>query len=228
MSPRSRSLESSSWRRTDEPRSPWRKCWASPWRPNPRRPERLASLFKRVLVGKPIATSEEGHQRLPKTIALAVFASDAISSTAYAGEEVLRVLIPAAGLQVALDRLVPISIIVMVLLVIVVTSYRQTLFAYPNGGGAYIVAKDNLGETPALVAGASLLVDYILTVAVSISAGVAAIISAHESWADYRVTICVACVGVMMIMNLRGIKESGRIFAGPTYVYIIALAILCG
>ena len=186
----------------------------------------MASLLKRVLVGKPIATSEEGHQRLPKTIALAVFASDAISSTAYAGEEVLRVLIPAAGLQVALDRLVPISIIVMVLLVIVVTSYRQTLFAYPSGGGAYIVAKDNLGETPALVAGASLLVDYILTVAVSISAGVAAIISTRQEWADYRVSICLACVVLMMVMNLRGVKESGRVFAGPTYVYVFALTAL--
>jgi amino acid transporter len=188
----------------------------------------LASLLKRVLVGKPIATSEEGHQRLPKTIALAVFASDAISSTAYAGEEVLRVLIPAAGLQVALDRLVPISVVVMILLVIVVTSYRQTLFAYPSGGGAYIVAKDNLGETPALVAGASLLVDYILTVAVSISAGVAAIISTRQEWADYRVGICLGCVVLMMVMNLRGVKESGRVFAGPTYVYIFALTALIG
>ena len=186
----------------------------------------MPSITKRLLVGRPIATSEEGHQRLPKTIALAVFASDAISSTAYAGEEVLRVLIPYGGLQAGLDKLVPISIIVMILLAIVVTSYRQTLFAYPNGGGAYIVAKDNLGETPSLVAGASLLVDYILTVAVSISAGVAAIISTHQGWADYRVAICLACVVVMMMMNLRGVKESGRIFAGPTYVYIFALSIL--
>jgi len=188
----------------------------------------LASLVKRVLVGKPIATSEEGHQRLTKVIALAVFASDAISSTAYAGEEVMLVLLPFATVEQSLNVLLPISFVVMGLLAIVVTSYRQTLFAYPSGGGAYIVAKDNLGEIPALVAGASLLVDYILTVAVSISAGVAAIISAHESWADYRVTICLACVGVMMIMNLRGVKESGRIFAGPTYIYIVGLTALCG
>ena len=188
----------------------------------------MPSIVKRLLVGKPIATSEEGHQRLPKVIALAVFASDAISSTAYAGEEVMLVLLPIATVQQSLNVLLPISFVVMVLLAIVVTSYRQTLFAYPSGGGAYIVAKDNLGETPALVAGASLLVDYILTVAVSISAGVAAIISAHESWADYRVTICIACVGVMMIMNLRGVKESGRVFAGPTYIYVFALACLCG
>jgi amino acid transporter len=188
----------------------------------------LPSLIKRVLVGKPIATSEEGHQRLAKVIALAVFASDAISSTAYAGEEVMLVLLPFATVQQSLNVLLPISFVVMGLLAIVVTSYRQTLFAYPSGGGSYIVSKDNLGEIPALVAGASLLVDYILTVAVSISAGVAAIISAHESWADYRVTICLACVGVMMIMNLRGVKESGRVFAGPTYIYIVALACLCG
>src|SRR5215475_6209645 len=173
----------------------------------------MASIIKRVLVGRPLASAEEAHQRLPKTIALPVFASDAISSTAYATEEILLVLIPAAGLSVALSKLVPIAIVVVILLAIVVTSYRQTVFAYPNGGGSYIVSRENLGETPALVAGASLLVDYILTVAVSISAGVAAIISAHESWADYRVTICLACVGVMMIMNLRGVKESGRVFA---------------
>jgi amino acid transporter len=188
----------------------------------------LASILKRLLVGRPLATSEEGHQRLAKVIALAVFASDAISSTAYAGEEVMLVLLPVATVEQSLNVLLPISFVVMVLLAIVVTSYRQTLFAYPNGGGSYIVSRENLGELPSLVAGSSLLVDYILTVAVSISAGVAAIISAHESWADYRVTICLACVAVMMLMNLRGVKESGRIFAGPTYVYIVGLSILCG
>lgn len=188
----------------------------------------MPSITKRLLVGKPIATSEEGHQRLAKVIALAVFASDAISSTAYAGEEVMLVLLPVATVEQSLNVLLPISIVVMILLAIVVTSYRQTLFAYPNGGGSYIVSKENLGETPSLVAGASLLVDYILTVAVSISAGVAAIISAHQEWHDYRVPICLACVGVMMLMNLRGVKESGRIFAGPTYIYILALALLCG
>ena len=188
----------------------------------------MPSITKRLLVGKPIATSEEGHQRLPKVIALAVFASDAISSTAYAGEEVMLVLLPVATVQQSLNVLLPISIVVMLLLAIVVTSYRQTLFAYPNGGGSYIVSKENLGETPSLVAGASLLVDYILTVAVSISAGVAAIISAHQAWDAYRVPICLGCVAVMMIMNLRGVKESGRVFAGPTYIYIVALALLCG
>src|SRR3954454_10859014 len=125
----------------------------------------MPSTIKRFLVGKPLASADEGHQRLGKLIALAVFASDAISSTAYAGEEGLLVLLPVASIETSLNVLVPISIVVMVLLAIVVTSYRQTLFAYPNGGGSYIVSRDNLGEAPSLVAGASLLVDYILTVA---------------------------------------------------------------
>src|SRR5690348_9190931 len=167
----------------------------------------MASTLKRFLVGRPIPTADEGHQRLTKIIALAVFASDAISSTAYAGEEVLLVLLPVATVGQSLNTLLPISIIVMALLAIVVTSYRQTLFAYPNGGGSYIVSRENLGEVPSLVAGASLLVDYILTVAVSISAGVAAIVSTKQEWADYRVAICIACVVVMTVMNLRGVKE---------------------
>ncbi|MEO7557172.1 MAG: APC family permease [Acidimicrobiales bacterium] len=186
----------------------------------------MVSSLKRLLVGRPLASADEGHQRLPKLIALAVFASDAISSTAYAGEEVLLVVLPVATVEQSLNTLLPISIIVMVLLAIVVTSYRQTLFAYPSGGGSYIVSKENLGETPSLVAGASLLVDYILTVAVSISAGVAAIVSTKPEWADHRVAICLGCVVLMMVLNLRGVKESGRIFAGPTYIYIVALSIL--
>ncbi|MEY2436259.1 MAG: hypothetical protein QOF97_1095 [Acidimicrobiaceae bacterium] len=185
----------------------------------------MASILKRVLVGKPIPTADEGHQRLIKIIALAVFASDAISSTAYAGEEILLVLVPVAGLR-SLDYLIPISIVVVILLAIVVTSYRQTLFAYPSGGGSYIVSRENLGETPSLVAGASLLVDYILTVAVSISAGIAAIISANQDWVGARVPLCIGCVVVMMLLNLRGVKESGRIFAGPTYIYMFALGSL--
>src|SRR3954449_2930254 len=152
----------------------------------------MASVLKRLLVGRPLASADEGHQRLGKLIALAVFASDAISSTAYAGEEVLLVLLPVATVEQSLNVLVPISIIVMILLAIVVTSYRQTLFAYPSGGGSYIVSRENLGETPSLVAGASLLVDYILTVAVSISAGVAAIVSIpqFQGGHEQRVLIC--------------------------------------
>src|SRR5215469_6421770 len=136
------------------------------------------SIAKRVLIGRPIATSEEGHQRLKKRIALPVFASDAISSTAYATDEILIVLLVQAHIGAsAWKYLVPLAIVVAILLTIVVISYRQTIYAYPSGGGSYVVSRENLGEIPSLLAGASLLVDYILTVAVSISAGVAAIIS---------------------------------------------------
>jgi amino acid transporter len=182
--------------------------------------------WKRTVVGSPLASEDEQHQRLGIPTALAVFASDAISSTAYASEEILIVLVPVAGLSVALDQLIPISIIVMVLLVLVITSYRQTIHAYPSGGGSYVVSRENLGETPSLVAGASLLVDYILTVAVSVSAGVAAITSAFPALRPERVEICLGFIAIMTIANLRGLKESGRLFAGPTYVYIISLGLL--
>src|SRR5947208_14017699 len=136
------------------------------------------AILKRLLVGRPLATVEQEHQRIPKTIGLAVFSSDAISSTAYATEEILFVTaVGASSLALGLDTLVPIGIAVAILLAIVCTSYRQTIFAYPSGGGSYIVSRENLGETPSLIAGGSLLVDYILPVSVSISDGVAAIIS---------------------------------------------------
>jgi amino acid transporter len=186
----------------------------------------MISRFKRSIVGSPLATEDEQHQRLGIPTALAVFASDAISSTAYASQEILLVLIPVAGLSIALDQLIPISIIVMVLLVLVITSYRQTIFAYPGGGGSYVVSRENLGETPGLVAGASLLVDYILTVAVSVSAGVAAITSAFPALRPERVEICLGFIAIMTMANLRGMKESGRLFAGPTYVYIVSLGLL--
>jgi len=187
------------------------------------------SLLKRIMVGRPLATTEQEHQRLTKTVALAVFSSDAISSTAYATQEILFVTaVGASSLALGLSRLVPISIAVAVLLVVVVISYRQTIFAYPSGGGSYIVSRENLGEYPALVAGGSLLVDYILTVAVSISAGVAAIVSipALHSLADYKVELCLGLISFITVMNLRGVKESGRIFAVPTYAYIIVAAAL--
>src|SRR6184192_961032 len=148
------------------------------------------AFVKRVLVGRPLATTEMEHQRIPKTIGLAVFSSDAISSTAYATEEILFVTaVGASSLALGLDTLVPIGIAVAILLAIVCTSYRQTIFAYPSGGGSYIVSRENLGETPSLIAGGSLLVDYILTVAVSISAGVAAIVSLpqFQGGVHYRV-----------------------------------------
>jgi amino acid transporter len=183
--------------------------------------------FKRVLVGRPLATSEQEHQRIGKTIALAVFSSDAISSTAYATQEILLVVaVGGSSLALGLSKLVPISIVVAILLAIVVTSYRQTIFAYPSGGGSYVVSRENLGATASMVAGASLLVDYILTVAVSVCAGVRAITSipALHSLTDQRVLLCLAAIGLITIANLRGIKESGRIFALPTYLYILVLS----
>lgn len=188
----------------------------------------MATVMKRLLVGRPLATVDQEHQRLSKRIALAVFSSDAISSTAYATQEILLVIALATSLELALTTLVPIAIAVAILLAIVAASYRQTIHAYPSGGGSYVVSRENLGETPSLVAAASLLVDYILTVAVSICAGTRAVTSipALESWADYRVEICVAAIVFITVLNLRGLKESGRIFAVPTYIYIVAVSAL--
>jgi amino acid transporter len=187
--------------------------------------------FKRVLVGRPLASSEQEHQRIIKTIALAVFSSDAISSTAYATQEILLVVaVGGSSLTLGLSKLVPISIVVAVLLAIVVTSYRQTIFAYPSGGGSYVVSRENLGAGASMVAGASLLVDYILTVAVSICAGVRAITSipALHGLTNERVLLCLAAIALITVANLRGIKESGRIFALPTYLYIVVLTGLVG
>src|SRR5215207_8594638 len=184
-------------------------------------------MLKRILVGRPLSTDEEDHQRLKKRIALPVFASDAISSTAYATDEILIVLLGQAAIGAAAWRyLTPLAVVVCLLLTIVVLSYRQTIHAYPSGGGSYIVSKENLGTTPALIAGASLLIDYILTVAVSIAAGVLAITSAVPSWSPYRVEICLSMVALMMLANLRGMKESGALFAPPTYIYIASLMLL--
>jgi amino acid transporter len=187
------------------------------------------TILKRVLLGKPLASNQIDHQRLPKSVALPVFASDAISSTAYATQEILMVIAyGTSSLVLGLSYLTPIAVAVALLLAIVVISYRQTLFAYPSGGGSYIVSRENLGEKPSLVAGASLLVDYILTVAVSVCAGTRAITSipAFRSWQEHTVTICVIGIVIIMVANLRGAKESGRVFAIPTYVYIFALSSL--
>ncbi len=189
------------------------------------------SVVKRILVGRPLATADQEHQRLSKVIALAVFSSDAISSTAYATEEILFVTaLGTSSLALGLNSLIPISVAVALILAIVITSYRQTIHAYPSGGGSYVVSRENLGEMPSLIAGASLLVDYILTVAVSISAGVAAIISipAFRDLIDYRVEIGLILIGLITLLNLRGVKESGRIFAVPTYIYISVLTLLIG
>ena len=182
----------------------------------------MSSILKRLVVGRPLASAELSHRRLLKVFALAIFASDAISSTAYATEEILHVLVPIAATE-ALEYLIPISIVVTILLVIVVSSYRQVIHAYPNGGGSYIVSKDNLGEKPALVAAGSLLIDYTLSVAVAISAGTAAITSAAPSLRDHRVLLCLGFITLIMLANLRGLKESARVFAIPTYVYVLTL-----
>jgi amino acid transporter len=185
------------------------------------------SIAKRILIGRPIASSEEGHQRLRKRIALPVFASDAISSTAYATDEILIVLLIQAGIGAAAwGYLVPLALVVAILLTIVVISYRQTIYAYPSGGGAYVVSRENLGEIPSLVAGASLLTDYILTVAVSVAGGVLAIQSAFGFDSNWRVPICLVLILVMTVANLRGLKESGALFAPPTYLYVIMLMLL--
>lgn len=185
----------------------------------------MASTFKRFLVGKPIASSEEHHQRLGKPTALAVFASDAISSTAYATEEILFVVMAAVAFPASHKYLIPLAIVAVFLLAVVATSYSQTIHAYPDGGGAYVVSRENISQIAALVAGASLLVDYTLTVAVSVSSGVLAIGSAFHFADDavLRVVLALFFVGVMMVANLRGLKESGRIFAVPTYAYVVLL-----
>jgi amino acid transporter len=181
----------------------------------------LGSQLKRLLVGKPIPSHLAHHERLSRPIGLAVLSSDALSSVAYATEEVLRVLILAGA--ATLGAASPIALVIASILVIVVFSYRQTIHAYPSGGGAYIVGRDNLGETPALVAAAALLIDYVLTVAVSIAAGVAAITSAFPEWHVSRVELTLVFVFILMLGNLRGIRESGRIFAVPTYFFIATI-----
>jgi amino acid transporter len=174
--------------------------------------------FKRLLVGVPLATAQLAHERLSKVKALAVFSSDLLSSSAYATEEILLILILAG--TGAFNLSIPIALAIAALAAMVSTSYRQTIRAYPSGGGAYLVAKDNLGTLPGLAAGASLLVDYTLTVAVSVAAGVAAITSAAPALHDERVLLGVFFIGLVTVGNLRGIRESGTIFAVPAYIFI--------
>ncbi len=173
------------------------------------------------LIGRPLATADAPHQTIGKAVGLAVFASDALSSTAYATQEILVVL--AAVGTIAFGLAVPISLAIVGLLTVVTISYEQTIHAYPGGGGAYIVARDNLGELPAQTAGAALLTDYILTVAVSISSGVAQISSAFPEVYPYRVPLAVGLVLLIMLVNLRGVKESGRAFAIPTYFFVVTM-----
>jgi len=187
------------------------------------KPTRTLSHY---LIGRPLQTADAPHQTIGKAVGLAVFASDALSSTAYATQEIL-VILAAAG-TVAFGYVFPISIVIVALLAIVVISYEQIIHAYPDGGGAYVVAYDNLGQLPALIAAAALLMDYILTVSVSVSSGVAQIISAYPSLFAYRVLICVVCVVLITVINLRGVRESGAAFAIPSYFFIVMMVLTIG
>lgn len=177
-------------------------------------------------IGRPLQTADAPHQTIGKAVGLAVFASDALSSTAYATQEIL-VILAAAG-TIAFGYVFPISIVIVGLLAIVVVSYEQIIHAYPDGGGAYVVASDNLGHFPGLVAAAALLTDYILTVSVSISSGVAQIVSAYPALFEYRVPIAVTCVVFIMVVNLRGVRESGAAFAIPSYFFIVMMLLTIG
>lgn len=187
------------------------------------KPRRTISHY---LIGRPLNTADAPHETIGKAVGLAVFASDALSSNAYATQEIL-VILAAAG-TVAFGYVFPISIVIVALLTIVVISYEQIIHAYPNGGGAYIVAYDNLGKSPALIAAAALLTDYILTVSVSVSSGVAQIVSAYPNLFEYRVPIAVACVGFITLVNLRGVRESGAAFAIPSYFFIVVMFLTIG
>ena len=181
-------------------------------------------LLKRWVVGPPMPLAQARHERLTKRVALAVFSSDALSSVAYATEEILLVLVLAGAAATHLT--VPIALSITGLLVVVAISYQQTIHTYPSGGGSYIVARANLGTAPGLVAAAALLVDYVLTVSVSVAAGVAAITSAMPELATHKVALGVLCVAGIAMANIRGVRESGRIFAMPTYVFIASFGLL--
>jgi amino acid transporter len=186
--------------------------------------ESFLGQVKRLIVGAPIPSHLAHHERFSRVTGLAVLSSDPLSSVAYATEEILRVL--TVGGLAALSLVTPIGAVIATMLAIVVFSYQQTIHAYPSGGGAYIVAKENLGRAPSLIAAASLLIDYVLTVSVSIAAGVAAITSALPQWHLDPVVLCLGFVAVLMFGNLRGIRESGRLFAAPTYFFIVSILVM--
>lgn len=190
-------------------------------------PDPLAYRLKRRVLGPPLPTEQLVHERLGRPTALAVFASDNLSSSAYATEEILRVLVPAIGVA-AFSLVVPITVAMLVVLGFLILSYRQTIKAYPTAGGAYMVTRDNSGILPAQVAGVALLTDYVLTVAVSVAAGTAALTSAFGAVAPYAVPISVAFIGLISFGNLRGVRESGKVFAVPTFFFIANMAILLG
>ena len=189
--------------------------------------DRVGYRIKRRMLGDPMHSEQLEHERLGKPTALAVFASDNLSSSAYATEEILHILIPAAGLA-AFALVVPITLALLVVLGFLILSYRETIKAYPSAGGAYLVTRDNFGEGLAQVAGASLLTDYVLTVAVSVSAGTAALVSAFDVLTPYRVPISLFFIGLVAYGNLRGVRESGKAFAIPTYFFIVNTLVLLG
>ncbi|MCU1379662.1 MAG: nucleic acid binding OB-fold tRNA/helicase-type [Acidimicrobiales bacterium] len=190
-------------------------------------PDSSRYRLKRKLLGPPLNTEDLEHERLGRPTALAVFASDNLSSSAYATEEILRVLVPVIGVA-AFALVVPITIAMLVVLAFLILSYRETIKAYPTAGGAYMVTRDNFGIMPAQIAGVSLLTDYILTVAVSVAAGTAALVSAAPALKPYTVEISVAFIVVIAYGNLRGVKESGRVFAVPTFFFIVNMILLIG
>jgi amino acid transporter len=192
----------------------------------PRETESTADLIKRILVGRRMATHQLEHTLLPKVLALPVFSSDALSSVAYATEQILFVLMASATVTASTRLVMPISMAIATLMIIVVASYRQTVRAYPNGGGAYIVSKDNLGVMPGLIAAAALLTDYVLTVSVSVVAGVFAITSAVPSLHHLGVELSIGFVALITLANLRGVRESGTLFAIPTYGFIASIYLL--
>jgi amino acid transporter len=187
---------------------------------------RMLGRTRRLIFGPPLATTALVEERLSKPVALAVLSSDALSSVAYATEAMLGVLILAGS--TALDRAIPIGVAIIALMLLVGLSYRQTIRAYPKGGGSYIVASDNLGRLPGLMAGAGLIVDYILTVAVSVAAGVAAVTSAVPELRPYPVELGLVLIGLVLALNLRGLRQAGTTFAVPTYVFVVSMLVLIG
>src|SRR5690349_9496080 len=188
-------------------------------------PDSLGYRMKARLLGPPLHTEQLEHERLGNPTALAVFASDNLSSSAYATEEILRVLVPAIGIA-AFSLVVPLTVAMLVVLFFLILSYRQTIKAYPTAGGAYMVTRDNFGLLPAQVAGVALLTDYVLTVSVSVAAGTAALASAFPVFEHWILCISIAFVILIAYGNLRGVRESGKVFAVPTYFFIVNMGIL--
>src|SRR5437016_9534734 len=186
---------------------------------------RLA-IIKRLLVGRPMPLAQARHERLGKAVALAAFASDPLSSVAYATEEILLVLVLAGTATVVWS--IPISLTIVLLLTILTISYRQIIYEYPEGGGAYTVAKSNLGQLPGLTAAAALMIDYVLTVAVSVAAGVAALTSAAPALFPHRVALGLLAIVMIVVINLRGVRESCRIFATPAYLFVGTIWLIVG